>query len=498
MAAMNFTKSMVFRLALLAVTLVTVGFGYWLLLSDHAPVIFASNFEDMSYGWYVPVFSLYVLWRERRELVASLGAPSLGGFLLLFPAMVAGYLGVRGFQIRLEIVGFAMTILALGWIFFGVRTARRLAFPCCFLFFCIPLATFLDVVTIHLRLLAVTIAEHALLGFGADVVRQGTMLGARDGAFLIDVADPCSGLRSLFAMMALTAGYAYFTQPTWLRRAVLFCFSIPIAIIGNIVRILSIAFLAAFTSQDFALGFYHDYSGYAVFAVAILLMLATGSLMTRLLPQVAPPRSAVAAWPPVPFRPWRLALPPVAALLTAAAMMAQTQVSDPALAEAPAWTLGELPGFTSEVGGATAAEKNVLPPDTRIERRTYRDRWGSVYVVSLVVSGSSKSSIHRPELCLPGQGFQMLFPHNLKAGGQSWRVLRLERGVGPAIGFAYSFSNQDGYVTPSHTGRILRDIWDRSVNNKIDRWAMMTVNASTTDDRTLGAFLSLLKGVFRP
>ena len=66
------------------------------------------------------------------------------------------------------------------------------------------------------------------------------MVGAADGSFAIDVADPCSGLRSLFALMALTAGYAYFTQPTWLRRGILFAASVPIAILGNVARILSI------------------------------------------------------------------------------------------------------------------------------------------------------------------------------------------------------------------------------------------------------------------
>ncbi len=248
---------------------------------DHLPTVFRSSLEDLSYGWYVPIFSLYVLWRERREIAASVGEPSLAGFLLLVPSFCIGFLGIRGHQVRFEILGFVGILISLPWIFFGRATARRILFPALFLLFCMPLHSFLDVVTIHLRRLAVSVAYGVLKGVGVEVVRQGTMLASPSGSFAIDVAEPCSGLRSLFAMTALTAGYAYFTQPTWIRRGILFVLSVPIAIAGNVARILSIVLIAATCSPDFATGFYHDYSGYVVFLVAILLMVACGELVTK-------------------------------------------------------------------------------------------------------------------------------------------------------------------------------------------------------------------------
>jgi exosortase/archaeosortase family protein len=81
--------------------------------------------------------------------------------------------------------------------------------------------------------------------------------------------------------MALTAAYAWYTQPTWRRRAALFACSVPLAILGNIVRILSICLVAACANADFALGFYHDYSGYVVFIVAIGCMVACGEVISR-------------------------------------------------------------------------------------------------------------------------------------------------------------------------------------------------------------------------
>ena len=274
-------KELRIRVSLFAASLLAMLWGYRLLLLDHAPAIFNEPLEDMSYAWYVPLFSLYVLWQERKEIVASVGAPSGFGLPPLLLFLFAGFLGTRGIQIRLEIVGFVGMLLGLTLTFFGMRTAKRVLFPVLFLLFCLPLHTYLDLVTIHLRLLAVSVASGILQGCGVDIVRQGTMLTSPTGAFAIDVAEPCSGMRSLFAMMALTAGYAYFTQPTWLRRGLLFALSIPIAVAGNAMRILSIVAIAATCSADFATGFYHDYSGYIVFLVAILLMVATGGLISK-------------------------------------------------------------------------------------------------------------------------------------------------------------------------------------------------------------------------
>ena len=271
-------KELHVRVGLFAVSLLAMLWGYQLMLMRHVPNVFNEPLEDMSYGWYIPLFSLYVLWQERRKIVESLGKPSVIGLLFVLPSLLVGFLGIRGLQVRFEILGFIGLLFGLTWTFFGRRTVGSAIFPIGFLLFCMPLHSYLDLVTI---LLAVSIAAGTLQGCGVEIVRQGTMLASPTGAFAIDIAEPCSGLRSLFAMMALTAGYAYFTQPTWFRRGLLFALSIPIAILGNVSRIFSIVIVAATCSADFATGFYHDYSGYIVFLVAILLMVATGGLITK-------------------------------------------------------------------------------------------------------------------------------------------------------------------------------------------------------------------------
>ena len=269
------------RLAVLATGFLALLWGFQALILNHAPSVFMAKEEDMSFGWYVPLFSLYVVWTERKKILSSLGEPSLLGFAAMLPFLFIGFLGARGMQVRFEILAFAGLIFTFMWTVFGYRSARAILFPAAFLLFCIPLATFLDVVTVHLRLLASNVAYGVLHGFGAEVIRQGTIIGAADGSFAIDVAEPCSGLRSIFALTALTAAYAYLTQPTLLRKLLLFAFAVPVAVLGNVARILTICMVANWASGDFATGFYHDYSGYVVFIVAISLIVMLGELIKK-------------------------------------------------------------------------------------------------------------------------------------------------------------------------------------------------------------------------
>lgn len=190
-------------------------------------------------------------------------------------------------------------------------------------------------------------------------------------------------------------------------------------------------------------------------------------------------------------------IPVLATLLVVATMVWQGRSGDPVLCEAPSARLGEIAGFTSEPLEPSESERTILPADTQFDKRLYTAPDGTWYQVSLVIGGKSKSSIHRPELCLPSQGFQMMNPRSLDAGGVAWHAVTLARGTLPPLGFAYTFFNQDGFRTSSHVRRILRDVFDRSFRARIDRWAMVTVNAARADDASLAAFLLQLRDVVK-
>ena len=187
-----------------------------------------------------------------------------------------------------------------------------------------------------------------------------------------------------------------------------------------------------------------------------------------------------------------LTISAVATVLMCVAMWYQSLTPEPKVAEAPFVEIRDVAGFTVTELEPSEAELTVLPADTRFIKRLYKAANGLWFQVTVVIGGTSKSSIHRPELCLPAQGFQMVHPRDLTVCGLDWRVLSLERNYSSSLGFAYTFFNQTGFRTSSHTSRIFRDVWDRSVLNRIDRWVMITVNAATDDDSVIKAFLEEL------
>jgi exosortase len=164
---------------------------------------------------------------------------------------------------------------------YGWQIAKILLFPCAFLIFCIP-PSLLDSLTVPLRIMTSVVSEHILNGLGIPTIRQGTLIiSSTPGGFRLGVDDPCSGLRSLIAIAALTAVYAHFMDASLWKKFVLFFSALPLAIIGNVVRVITVAIVAGILGQDRAMGFYHDYSGYVVFAVAVLLTMGVGKGLER-------------------------------------------------------------------------------------------------------------------------------------------------------------------------------------------------------------------------
>jgi exosortase len=235
--------------------------------------------QDYSHGFLIPIVSFGVLWWKRKEIARAPRYVSKAGLAIVVLGLLIHWLGAKSQQPRASLFGLLVLLWGIPFYFYGWEVAKWLIFPCSYLIFCIPL-NFLDSLTFPLRILSTIIATSLLNGLGIAAERSGSAIySTAAGGFNFDVADPCSGIRSLLAMTALTAVYAYATQKTLLKKWILFLCSIPLAIIGNIARITTIALVAEAFGQKVATGLYHDYSGYILFPVAIGLMVGVGSLL---------------------------------------------------------------------------------------------------------------------------------------------------------------------------------------------------------------------------
>jgi len=238
--------------------------------------------EDWSHCVLVPFISLFLLWYDRKKILAApvRGNTVLGGLLLV----VAGLFYWIGFKIDIAVSGYfsmQLTLAALIVWFFGVQFMRAVFFPWIFLVFAWPMPF---IQTGGLRLLMTTASAQLLNILQMPTIQQGTalisapdhLLGLRAGErFMLDIAAACSGIRSLFSLMmtGALAGYLMLDK-VWQRWLVFFC-SVPFALVGNTFRIVMLAFGAHLWGQKFAVGtgdnpsVYHQAAGFMVFFVAL-------------------------------------------------------------------------------------------------------------------------------------------------------------------------------------------------------------------------------------
>ena len=233
---------------------------------------------DFSHAWLIPIVSIVIIWYKRKDFVAAPKQVCNIGLSVIIMALLLHYLSAKAQQTRASIFALIMLSWSIPFYLYGWEVAKLLIFPCSYLMFCIPM-NFLDQITFPLRMIMTVMSTHLLNGLGIAVERTGSAIYSLSGGFNFDVASPCSGLRSLLALTALTAVYANFTQKTILKKWILFLSSIPLAIIGNTARITSIGLVAEAFGEEFASKLYHDYSGYVVFGVAISLMIAVGNML---------------------------------------------------------------------------------------------------------------------------------------------------------------------------------------------------------------------------
>lgn len=249
----------------------------WMLSRWRDPAAFGGL--DYSHGFLIPFVSMGILWWKRQAIASAPKEVSRIGLAIVVLALMFHWMGVKSQQPRVSLFSLLMLCWSVPFYFYGWEMAKLLMFPCVYLVFCIPL-NFLDSLTFPLRIFATVVSTAVLNGLGIEAERSGSAIySTAAGRFNFDVADPCSGIRSMLAMTALTAVYAYVTQKTLLKKWILFLSSIPLAIIGNIARIVTIALVAEAFGQKLATGLYHDYSGYIFFPVAIGLMVGIGSLL---------------------------------------------------------------------------------------------------------------------------------------------------------------------------------------------------------------------------
>jgi len=236
---------------------------------------------DYGHGFFVPLFSSYILWRERERWTKSEIMPSNLGFVVMLGAVGLLLFGSLGAE--LFIGRFSLLVLLAGMILFlaGRNTLRAVFFPLSYLFWMIPLPVIIyNQITFPLQLVASRLATAGLELVQVPVLRDGNVLVMSN--YSLEVVEACSGIRSLITLIALAVAYGYLVEPRRSVRYILVLLMIPIAIVTNAFRILGAGMLAHRYGSVMAEGFLHEFSGWAVFVSALGLMFLCHWILRRM------------------------------------------------------------------------------------------------------------------------------------------------------------------------------------------------------------------------
>lgn len=228
---------------------------------------------ELSQGMLLPPLALFVAWVERERVFRYAASPDWRGLLLIAFACSLFVFGKLASEFFLTRVSFVVLIWALIWTFWGVKRLRALLFPLLLLAVMVPLPAILyNSIAAPLQLFASDIASQIAQALGVSVFRDGNIIQL--AGISLGVAEACSGLSCLSALIvgSLVLGYLLCTRT--LSRIVLVVAAIPLAIAVNVVRVAGTALLADY-NQTFALGFYHVFSGWLVFLGGIAALYAT-------------------------------------------------------------------------------------------------------------------------------------------------------------------------------------------------------------------------------
>jgi exosortase D (VPLPA-CTERM-specific) len=395
------------------------------------------NDPNFSHGIFVPAFSLFVLWQNRNRLASLAPAPSWVGMLAIVCALLLLMMGVLGAELFLSRFSLLILLAGLILLFRGWPLFRAMFFPWAFLILMIPIPQIVfQQVTFPLQLLASRLSAGLLPVAGVPVLREGNVIVLP--AMSLEVAEACSGIRSLLSLVTLAIIYGYLMENRKWVRVVLACSALPIAVVANSFRIFGTGLLVQYWDPEKAKGFFHEFSGWLIFVVSLVMMFtlhrvissiwkdplqakstsskSTGSDGTATAPAPAPTRSGLL----------RFGIAAVLMLSAAVALQAHSQNEFFPHRESLNSLPSQLGAWTGRDIGIDQQTLDILGAGEFL-LRDYENGSESQPGIDLFIAyfptQKAGDTIHSPSHCLPGAGWvptQRKTVHIPRADGTSF------------------------------------------------------------------------------
>ncbi len=226
-----------------------------------------------SHGFLVPFIFIYLVWCNRDYFSEATRGYSLFGLTLIVASILGHLFGTVVYVFSISGFSFWILIVGLVWFFFGWRFTSRMKFPLLFLLFMFPMPTaVINLISFPLKVFVAIVGSRIASIVGVPLLLDGFVITIPQGELL--VGNPCSGLRSLIAFIALGALFAYFSKYNYPRKMILFLSAVPIAIFSNLIRVpLLIICSYEWGLESSAPGtIVHTGSGVLVFVLGLILL----------------------------------------------------------------------------------------------------------------------------------------------------------------------------------------------------------------------------------
>jgi len=228
---------------------------------------------DYEHGLLFPFVIAGLIIYRFKDLKAAASDGSLWGIAAILIGAMLYAASYRTLQPRIAAGGLPFLLWGAALYLYGWHVAKLLMFPLFFFWLAVPLPSFQQA-TVHLQIIATQMTNSLCGLIGVETYYQGTEIYSKTGNWKpLSIAGGCSGIRSLMALLMISATWAYVAKIALWKKALLFLSAVPLAILGNVLRVTSIFVIAEHGDETWARETWHDWSGLLLFYPISLFML---------------------------------------------------------------------------------------------------------------------------------------------------------------------------------------------------------------------------------
>jgi exosortase len=241
---------------------------------------------DYTHAYFILPISLWLVWRKHGEikniyLEAITDKKNLFSLLILLSGILMFIFGWRQEYTFIQTLSLIPLLFGLTWYLYGAKMSKTLSFPILYLLLLVPPPfAILDGITLPMRHGISVLTEKFLFLLNYPISREGLIL--KIGYNDIFMGAPCSGFRSLITMFSLVLVYVYISKGTPFKKLILTSLIIPIALLGNLVRVITLCLITFYFGEEAGQGFFHNFSGIVIFIITLMGLMGAESVLDRM------------------------------------------------------------------------------------------------------------------------------------------------------------------------------------------------------------------------